>query len=77
MVFFCLKISLSRTIDIKYSRVVECFMSEVMKIKTITLRLDDDLHQQLKIHSAKTRENMQDILIRLVKQELEGAEEEK
>jgi len=49
-------------------------MSEVITIKTITLRLDDDLHQELKIFSAKTKENMQDILIRLITQELKQAE---
>jgi len=45
----------------------------VINIKTITLRLDDDLHQELKVYSAKTRENMQDILVRLIKKELEQA----
>jgi len=49
---------------------------EVMSIKTITLRLEEDLHQQLKIHSAITKENMQDILIRLIKKELEKAAQE-
>ena len=60
----------------KYSKMIECFVSEVMKIKTITLRLEDDLHHRLKIHSAITKENMQDILIRLVKQELDEAEQD-
>lgn len=50
---------------------------EVILIKTITLRLEDDLHRELKIHSAKTEENMQDILIRLIKEELKQAEDKK
>ena len=47
-----------------------------MKIKTLTLRLDDELHMRFKIHSVKTNENMQDILVRLIKEELEKAEQE-
>ena len=48
---------------------------EVILIKTITLRLEDELHQELKIYSVKTNENMQDILIRLIKEELKQAEQ--
>lgn len=51
-------------------------MSEVMKIKTITLRLEDELHHRLKIHSAVIKENMQDILIRLIEKELKDAEQQ-
>ena len=46
-------------------------------LKTITLRLDDDLHKELKIHSVKKDEKMQDILIRLIKNELKQALEKK
>lgn len=49
----------------------------MIKIKTLTLRLDDNLHQEFKIHSVKIKENMQDILIRLIKEELSKAEKEK
>ena len=43
-------------------------------MRTITLRLEDELHQAFKIHSVVTKENMQDILIRLIKQELDQAQ---
>ena len=48
-----------------------------IRIKTLTVRLDDDLHQEFKIYSVKTNENMQNIIIRLIKSELSKAEEEK
>jgi len=47
----------------------------VLTIKTITLRLEDALHKQFKLHSVKTNENMQDILIRLIEQELSKVKE--
>lgn len=45
------------------------------KIKTITLRLDDDLHKKLKIHAVQKNESMQDILIRLIEEELSKEQE--
>ena len=42
-------------------------------MKTITLRLDNELHQEFKIHSVKIKENMQEILIRLINEELKQA----
>lgn len=45
----------------------------MIKVKTITLRLEDDLHQEFKLYSVKSKENMQDILIRLIKNELSKA----
>ena len=45
-------------------------------MKTITLRLEDSLHQALKLQSVKTGESMQDILTRLIKEELSKTEVE-
>lgn len=53
------------------------YIKEVVRIKTLTLRLDDDLHQKLKLYSVQTKENMQDILVRLIKEELSKAENKK
>jgi len=54
---------------------LECFMSGGDLIKTITLRLDDDLHQELKLYSVKARETMQNIIICLIRKELEQAQQ--
>lgn len=47
------------------------------EMKTITLRLEDSLHQELKLYSVRTGESMQDILIRLIKEEVSKAEVDK
>lgn len=46
----------------------------MIKIKSITLRLEDDLHQEFKMHSVRIKENMQDILVRLIHEELKKSE---
>ena len=49
---------------------LECFMSGGVKIKTITLRLDDTLHKEFKKYSVEIEKTMQDIIIELLKKEL-------
>lgn len=50
---------------------------EVKKIKTLTIRLEDDLHKRLKLYSVKKDETIQDMVVRLICEELEKAEKEK
>ncbi|WP_158572793.1 hypothetical protein [Anaerotruncus sp. AF02-27] len=42
-----------------------------MKIKTLTVRLDDSLHQEFKIYSIKQGKDMQAILIEYIKKLLD------
>ena len=46
-------------------------------MKTLTIRLSDDLHKQLKIHVAHTGEKIQDLVVRLIEDELKKAVDKK
>ncbi len=50
---------------------LECLRKEVIKIKTITLRLDDELHRDFKIFAVKKGVTMQDFIVEMLKKELE------
>lgn len=49
-----------------------CLVEEVVLIKTITLRLEDDLHKQLKLKTVTEDTTMQDYVIKLIKKSLEN-----
>lgn len=46
-------------------------------IKTITLRLSDDLHKKLKLYAVKEETTMQDFIISLVEENLKKSESKK
>jgi hypothetical protein len=47
------------------------YIKEVLKIKTLTVRLDDELHKQFKIYSINKGKDMQSILIEYIKRLVE------
>lgn len=49
---------------------------EVKSIKTLTVRLEDDLHQQFKIYAIKEGKDMQAILVDHIKELLETKDNE-
>ena len=46
-------------------------------MKTLTIRLSDELHKSLKIHVAHTGEKIQDLVIRLIEDEIKKADKKK
>lgn len=52
-------------------------MKEVLEIKTITVRLDDELHKDFKIYSVNSGKDMQSILIEYIKQLIEESKAKK
>jgi len=67
--------------DLYHFLTLECLnvimlLEEVDEIKTLTIRLDDDMHKELKLHSVKTEETIQDMVVRLIREELEKEKEE-
>lgn len=43
-------------------------------MKTITLRLEDELHKRLKMYSVEEEKTMQDIIIEMIEQLLKESE---
>ena len=58
----------------------ECYTvkcrKEVITIKTITLRLPDDLHKQLKLQTVQDEITIQDFIISAIKSKLENRKKE-
>lgn len=50
---------------------IECLYKEVFKIKTLTVRLDDELHKEFKIYSVNNGKDMQSILIEYIEKLVE------
>ncbi|MDO4721441.1 MAG: toxin-antitoxin system HicB family antitoxin [Peptostreptococcaceae bacterium] len=46
-----------------------------MSEKTITIRIDEKLHRELKIHIAKENITLKDYLVELIKKDLYGNDE--
>jgi predicted DNA binding CopG/RHH family protein len=49
----------------------------VSKLKTITIRLDDELHKEIKVKMATEGTTIQDYIINLVKKDLEPSKSKK
>lgn len=46
-------------------------------IKTITIRMDEDLHKNLKLKTVKNGKTIQDHVIKLIEEDLKNGDDEK
>jgi len=51
---------------------IECFIKGGEYIKTLTVRLDDELHRLFKIHAINEGKDMQEILLEHIKSLVEN-----
>ena len=55
---------------------IECCMKGVITVKTLTVRLDDELHRLFKIHAVNSGKDMQEILREHIKSLVEKVQAE-
>ncbi|MCL2415509.1 MAG: hypothetical protein FWD01_01730 [Defluviitaleaceae bacterium] len=55
---------------------IECYRKEVRNIKTLTIRLDDELHRLFKIYAINKGSDMQALIIAFIKELVSKNQEE-
>lgn len=77
--FYYIKNSLikkQKSIDVN---ILTCYyrVKEVVTLKSLTVRVDDELHKQLKYKMIEEETTIQDYVMKLIKKDLEKSEKEK